>query len=71
MSKEINYDLTIRFSDKITSDDDFKEISENICKAIVREAENYGISPEDSDVFIEWVKVTHPMSGIKSLIKIG
>ncbi len=70
MSKEVTFDLTVRFSEKITSDDDFKEISENICKAIVREAMNYGIAPENSDVFVEWVNVSHPLSNIKKLIKI-
>jgi hypothetical protein len=70
MAKEITFDLTIRFSEKITSDDDFKEISENICKAIVREVENYGIAPEESDVFVEWVSINHPLSGIKSLRKL-
>lgn len=70
MAKELTFDLTVRFSEKITSDDDFKEISTNICKAIVREAENYGISPDDSDVYVEWVGISHPLSGIKKLIKI-
>lgn len=70
MSKEITFDLTVRFSDKITSDDDFKEISENICKAIVMEAMNYGISPEDSDAYIEWVSINHPLSGVRTLKRI-
>ena len=69
MAKEVTFDLTVRFSEKITSDDDFKEISENICKAIVREAENYGISPEQSDVYVEWVNVKHALSGQKTLRK--
>jgi hypothetical protein len=70
MAKEITFDLTVRFSEKITTDDDFKEISENICKAIIREAENYGISPENTDMFVEWVKVNHPLSGINTLKKV-
>jgi len=69
MSKEVTFDLTVRFSEKITSDDDFKEISENISKAILREAENYGIAPEQTDVFVEWVNVNHALSAQKTLRK--
>lgn len=67
MAKEVTFNLTIRFSEKITSDDDFKKISENICTAIVREAENYGISPDESDVYVEWVGASHPLSGTRTL----
>lgn len=70
MAKEVTFDLTVRFSEKITSDDDFKQISENICKAIVREAENYGISPENSDTYVEWISINHTLSGIKSFSRI-
>lgn len=70
MSKEITFDLTLRFSEKIVSNDDFKKISENICKAILREAENYGISPEDSDMYVEWVGVSHPLSETRTFKKL-
>ena len=70
MSKEVSFELTVRFSDKIQSDDDFKEISENICNAIVREAQNYGISPDDSDVYVEVVTVIHPLSNARTLKRI-
>ena len=71
MSKEVTFDLTVRFSEKITSDDDFKKISENICAAIVREAENYGISPDESDVYVEWVGASHSFSGTRVLKRIN
>ena len=70
MAKEVTFELTIRFSEKVTSDDDFKQISENICKAILREAENYGISPEDSDMYVEWVGVSHPLSETRVIKKL-
>lgn len=70
MAKEVTFDLTVRFSEKITSDDDFKEISENICKAILREAENYGIAPENTDTYVEWVGVGHSLSGVRTLKKL-
>ena len=70
MSKEVTFDLTIRFSEKVVTDDDFKEIAENICTAIVREAENYGIAPEESDVFVEFVDANHPLSGTRVVKKI-
>jgi len=65
MAKELNFDVTLRFSDKVYSDDEYKEIAENIGTAIVREAENYGIAPEDAEIYIEWVKVKHPLSGVE------
>lgn len=70
MSKEITFDLSIRFSEKITSDDDFKEITENICNAIVRECDNYGITPDMSDIYVEWVGVRETSSNIRALKKL-
>jgi hypothetical protein len=70
MAKEVTFELTIRFSEKVTSDDDFKQISENICNAIYREAKEYGISPDDSDMYVEWVGVSHPLSETRVIKKL-
>ena len=65
MSKEVTFDLTLKFSDKIVSDDDIEIIANNIATAIWREANNYGIAPEDSDVCLENLTVNNPLSGVK------
>lgn len=50
--KEINFNLTLKFSDKITDDNDVREIAENIARAIISEVNTgTGIVPEFSDAY--------------------
>jgi len=57
MSKEVKFMVTIVTSEKITSDDDINEMSQNIANAIVNEAKTAGITPEVTDAFSEIVYV--------------
>lgn len=66
MSKRIKLELNIRFSEKITSDDDTQEICENVLQALITQIDNYGISPKNSDVYVEYLEVNEPFSGASS-----
>lgn len=59
MPKELTFDLTVRFSETIESDDDFKKITTNICNAIQNECIEFGVAPEDSDIYVEWISAYH------------
>tara|TARA_R110000772_G_scaffold17348_3_gene48468 strand:+ start:803 stop:1018 length:216 start_codon:yes stop_codon:yes gene_type:complete len=57
MNKEVRFMVTLITSEKITSDDDINEMSQNIADAIVSHANTAGITPEVTDGFTEIVYV--------------
>lgn len=68
MSKVIKFEVNIRFSEKITSDDDIQEIAKNILEGLMRQIDEKGISPIVSDTFVEFIEVNEPFSGINEEI---
>jgi hypothetical protein len=65
MSQVLKLELNIRFNEKITSDDDIKEIVENVLQGLVKQVDEEGISPESSiDTYVEYIEVNEPFSGI-------
>lgn len=58
MSKHLTYVVTVSFEDKIVSDNDIKEVGENIARAIKNEANGMGIAPENSDTFTKKIVVS-------------
>ena len=63
MSKNLKLEINIRFSDKITSDDDMQEIVENVLEGMMKQIDEKGISPENSDTYVERLEVNEPYSG--------
>ena len=61
--KSITFSLTLKFTDKISSDNDIKEIANNIASALRREATEYGLSPDGYDGSITDIEVTEKFSG--------
>lgn len=49
MNRTTRFIVEIITTDKITSDDDKNEMAQNIANAIQKEAQDYGITPEDCD----------------------
>ena len=66
MSKTIKFEVNVKFSDKITSDDDVKEIAENILQGLMKQVDEIGLSPENSDTFVEYLEVNEPFSGVNT-----
>lgn len=58
MSKTLNFNVALTFSDKITDDETMLEIAKNIARAIVSEANNgLGITPDYADTYTKSVTV--------------
>ena len=58
MSKTLNFNVALTFSDKITDDEAILEIAKNITRAIVNEANNgLGITPDYADAYTKEVVV--------------
>ena len=49
--------VTLGLDEKVERDEDLIEISDNICKAISREAEEYGITPDNSEIMVKKITV--------------
>jgi hypothetical protein len=62
--KTLKLELNLVFSEKITSDDDIQEIVTNVLNGLVRQTSEIGISPENSDTFIQSIFVHEPFSGV-------
>ncbi len=56
--KTQSFTVTLTFSNKITSDDDIKEITRNIADALKHSADTYGLAPESADGFTTVIEVT-------------
>jgi len=58
MSRHLKFEVTVVFSDAITSDEDIMEIAENIANAIRNEANNgVRIAPEESEAYTQMVYI--------------
>ena len=70
MSKDVLFRVELSFKDKIVSDEELREISENIANAIESQIKHgeVGMSPRDSDNFTTEVRVT-PWYLNKTVIK--
>ena len=49
--------VTLDLDEKVEPYEDLREISDNICKAISREAEEYGITPDNSEMMVKKITV--------------
>lgn len=59
MSKVHSFTLTLKFSDKVVSDEEIREIAQNIANGIKTQIDGSGMAPEDSDAFTEEFSVKH------------
>ena len=69
--KKITFTLTLEFEDKISSDEEIKEVAENIARAIRSDANTCGIAPEESETFTKDITVSSDVLGIKIVNKLG
>lgn len=58
MSKTQTFSVTLTFSDKITSDEDIKIITDNIAKGLQDVANHLGLAPDESDFYTTKIEVT-------------
>ena len=56
--KTITLTLNLTFSEKIETDEEIKEIVENVRKAIEYAVDTAGIAPEDSDGYLKLFSIT-------------
>lgn len=59
MNKKITMIVTVEFEDSIYDDDERREVAENVANAIEREANNCGITPENSETFVKNISVSN------------
>ena len=57
MSRKLSFTVTVEFADKVSDDNEVVEVAENIARAIVNECNGEGISPQESETFLESVDV--------------
>jgi len=62
--REITFEVTLRFSSKVTADEEILEVQQNILDAIVRQAESAILAPLDSDAFTTNIKVFEPLTQV-------
>ena len=60
MSKTHTFLVTLTFSDKITSDEDIKTITNNIAGGLQDVADHQGLAPDDAEFYTTKVEVTPP-----------
>lgn len=58
MNKSISFRVELTFADEITSEEELKQIAQNIARAIVAETNGQGIAPQDGETYLEIVRVT-------------
>lgn len=56
--KTQTFTVKLTFSEKMTSDEDIKEIAQNIADAIKHAADTSGIAPEEADGYTTEIEVT-------------
>jgi hypothetical protein len=62
--REITFEVTLRFSSKITSDEQIKEVQQNVLNALINQADTAGLSPEMGDAFTTDIKVFEPFTQV-------
>lgn len=70
MSRFANFEVEVKFSDKIVTDKDHDEIAGNIAKAIVFYVDGMGIAPEECDAFTVSVSVRSVLTGNKKKVSV-
>lgn len=68
--KKITFNVTLTFSDKISDDRDIQEITKNITSALLREANELGLTPDGSDGYITHIETAEGYSGAKSEVTV-
>jgi hypothetical protein len=56
--KTLTYVVNITFEDHINSDEEFKEVGENILSALSYQANIHGLAPEASETFTKEIEVS-------------
>ena len=64
MKNTLIFTVAVSFEDKITDDNEIKEVAENIARAIERETNGIGIAPENSETFTREVEVSNSFSEV-------
>ena len=62
--KEITFEVTLKFSGKINSDEEIKEIQQNVLNALTSHCDEVGLSPEGSDELTTSIKVFEPLTQV-------
>lgn len=60
---ELKLEVRIKFTEKIVSDNDIREIVSNVLNGLINQVNVSGISPKESDAFISYIEVYEPFSG--------
>ena len=60
---EYNFDLTVKFDGAKMTDEQLNVVAEIIAVAIAREANNYGLAPEDSDSNTKQIRIQNSLNG--------
>ena len=68
MSKVLKLEVNLKFSEKITNDDDIQQIVSNVLSGIMKQNDEQGISSQYSDTFVEFIEVSEPYSGVSDEI---
>lgn len=63
MSKILNLEVKLNFSDKIVSDDDIKIIINNVANAIQLKSLEDSITPYEIDAYTKLITVSCPLNG--------
>jgi hypothetical protein len=57
MSKTLTFIVTVAFAEKVVSDEEIKEVANNLARAVRNEANGEGFAPSESDNYTVGVKV--------------
>ena len=68
--KQLTFEVTLSFSNKITNDLEIREVQQNVLDAIVSQADTAGLAPEDSDAYTTNISVFEPLNHVKIAHKI-
>ena len=55
--RKVTLTIVLEFEDKISDDNELREVAENVAEAIVSHANTAGIAPEASETFLRNVDV--------------
>ena len=56
--KKHTFTVTLKFADKITSDEEIQELAQNVANAVTAFADTAGIAPEASESYLTGIEVT-------------
>lgn len=61
--KKIIFEVEIEVADNINADNEINEMVDNVSNAIIKEVENNGITPDDSETHTTKVSVKNYLTG--------